>query len=290
MDGNVRLRRCGRQFAAAPAIVNDIVRVCGFAFRCGVDRLMASSIEVSEEAGVRYLHFGSRWIQGAMRVARPWALELDYTRDLMLPLLLHNGAAWPRTVLSIGLGAGSLAKFIHRQRPRAAQTIVEIEPAVIAAARQHFKLPVEGTRLRIEIADGSDYVASSERTFDLILVDGFDAKGRAGALDTLPFYCNCQARLSERGVVAVNLLTRNHGARGSLGRIGAAFGERALALPICASGNVIALAAAGQSIEVSYAEMAKRAKRLLRETGLDLLQTVMRMDARARDRDAGVRF
>ena len=26
-------------------------------------------IEVSEEAGVRYLHFGSDWVQGAMRIA-----------------------------------------------------------------------------------------------------------------------------------------------------------------------------------------------------------------------------
>ncbi len=42
------------------------------------------SIEISEERGVRYLHFGSHWIQGAMRVARPWALELEYTRDMML--------------------------------------------------------------------------------------------------------------------------------------------------------------------------------------------------------------
>ncbi|MEP7062594.1 MAG: spermidine synthase, partial [Betaproteobacteria bacterium] len=29
------------------------------------------SIEVSEEDGVRYLHFGTHWIQGAMRIARP---------------------------------------------------------------------------------------------------------------------------------------------------------------------------------------------------------------------------
>ena len=38
------------------------------------------NIDISEEAGVRYLHFGSSWIQGAMRIARPFALELDYTR------------------------------------------------------------------------------------------------------------------------------------------------------------------------------------------------------------------
>ena len=33
-------------------------------------------VDISEEAGVRYLHFGSDWVQGAMRIARPWSLEL----------------------------------------------------------------------------------------------------------------------------------------------------------------------------------------------------------------------
>ena len=49
---------------------------------------MDSHIDISEEAGVRYLHFGSSWVQGAMRIARPFALELDYTREMMTPLLL----------------------------------------------------------------------------------------------------------------------------------------------------------------------------------------------------------
>ena len=63
------------------------------------------SIDIREEAGVRSLHFGSHWIQGAMRIARPYALELDYTRDMMLALLLRSGVRWPRHVLMIGLGA-----------------------------------------------------------------------------------------------------------------------------------------------------------------------------------------
>ena len=240
---------------------------------------MATTIEVSEEAGVRYLHFGSRWIQGAMRIARPWALELEYTRDMMFPLLLRSGGGWPRSVLLIGLGAASLTRFLHRQRPRAAQTVVEIEPGVIAVAQQHFKLPAESARLRIEIADGSDYVASSRQRFDLILVDGYDAKGRTGMLDTLPFYCNCVARLGERGVLAANLMTRDHGIRGSLDRVRAAFDGRALALPMCASGNVIIVAAGGEAVDIPGIELARRARRLHRETGLCLQPGVARLRA-----------
>ena len=239
---------------------------------------MTATIEVSEEEGVRYLHFGSAWIQGAMRIGRPWSLELEYTRDMMVPLLLRNAAAWPRSVLLIGLGAASLTRFLYKYRPRAAQTIVEIEPAVIHAAREHFKLPPESARLRIEIADGVDYVAYTQREFDLILVDGYDAKGRTGMLDSLPFYCNCQARLTDRGMLAANLLTRNHGIRGSLERMRAGFAGRALALPKCTSGNAVILGAAGDPVSLTRVDLARRARALRSETGLNLLPTVARLD------------
>lgn len=237
---------------------------------------MAVSIEVSEEDGVRYLHFGSRWIQGAMRIARPYSLELEYTRDMMFPLLLRRGG-WPRTVLVVGLGAASLTRFLHRHRPRAAQTVVEIEPGVIAAAQHHFKLPPEGPRMRITIADASDYLAAADRDFDLILVDGYDAKGRTGMLDSLPFYCNAQAQLTAHGVLAANLLTRNHGYRSSLERLRAAFDGRALALPVCESGNVVLLAAAGDAVEVTSRELMARARALKKETALDLLATARKV-------------
>ncbi|MCC7038989.1 MAG: fused MFS/spermidine synthase [Burkholderiales bacterium] len=231
---------------------------------------MASSIEVSEEEGVRYLHFGSRWIQGAMRVARPFGLELEYTQHMMFPLLLQPDT-WPRRVLVIGLGAASFTRFLHRHRPRAAQTVVEITPAVIDVARQHFRLPPEGPRLTITIGDGHDYLTACERDFDLILVDGFDARGRSGTLDTLPFYCQAQARLGAGGLLAANLLTRNHGHRGSLDRLRAAFDGRAAALPRCASGNVVLVAAVGPHIGIEARDLMARARACKRATGLDLV-------------------
>ena len=124
------------------------------------------TIEVSEEAGVRYLHFGSHWIQGAMRVRRSHALELEYTRDMMFPLLLDVPSPWPQRVLIIGLGAASITKFLHRHWPRAELTVVEIEPRVVAAARQHFRLPLDSARLRVELGDGAAYVAADGPAFD----------------------------------------------------------------------------------------------------------------------------
>ncbi|MFA6314720.1 MAG: spermidine synthase, partial [Sterolibacterium sp.] len=84
-------------------------------------------IEISEQDGVRSLHFGSEWIQGSMRIRRPFALELAYTREMMACLLLRPDAGWPGRVLLIGLGAGSLAKFIYRNLPDTRITAVEID-------------------------------------------------------------------------------------------------------------------------------------------------------------------
>ena len=76
--------------------------------------MSASSIEISEHAGVRYLYFSAEWIQGAMRIQRPNALELAYTREMMAGLLFRD-APWPRNALLIGLGAASLVKFIYHK-------------------------------------------------------------------------------------------------------------------------------------------------------------------------------
>ncbi len=201
------------------------------------------NIDISEEAGVRYLHFGSSWVQGAMRIARPFALELDYTREMMVPLLLH-GDDWPRKVLQVGLGAASVTKFLWRYRPQAKLTVVEIEPRVEAAARQFFKLPDDPARIDIRHGDGADFmVKTTKQRYDLILVDGFDADARPGQLDTLPFYLDCRARLADDGLLCVNLLSRRKDFGKSVQRLEEAFEGRAIAFPSCDSGNAIALGA-----------------------------------------------
>ena len=239
---------------------------------------MATPIDISEEAGVRYLHFGSTWIQGAMRIARPWNLELEYTREMMASLLLRDDADWPRKVLLIGLGAASLTKFLYRNFPLAHLTVVEIEPGVVAAARQFFKLPEDTKRINLVIGDGVEYVLNSDRKFDLILVDGYDENASSGALDTLPFYQGCRARLSDDGILSVNLLTSDRRFDNSITRIAAAFDDRVLTFPSCESGNAIALAADGDPVEISLYDLREKALALSKETGLNLMPSIARLE------------
>jgi len=244
------------------------------------------TIVVSESAGVRALHFGSRWIQGAMRVQRPHALELEYTRDMLVPLVFAP-AAWPASVLVVGLGAGSFVRWFARHRPDTAITAIERDPRVIEVARSHFRLPAEGPRLRLVVGDAADAVAQLDGSFDLVLVDGFDARGSAGRLESVAFYRTCRARMASRGWLAANLLARTRGVGPGAARLVEAFDGGVLRLAPCRSGNTIVLAARDPA-EARDARVPRDAIRALRAaTGLDLRDAVARLPAGRAGVDAG---
>jgi spermidine synthase len=213
------------------------------------------SIEVSEERGVRYLHFGSELVQGAMRIARPWALELEYTRDLMLPLVLRDRP--PASVLQL--------------------TVVEIDPRVIATARHSFRLPEESAHLRIVEGEGHAFAAEAKTRFDLIVVDGFDDKGRTGSLDTAAFYAAARARLRADGMMSANFLTRRRGIAASEARMREAFDDHVVVLPPPEAGNTVAVMGTDPPIDATLDELRHRASRLRKTTGLNLLPALARL-------------
>jgi len=174
--------------------------------KIGKRRAGDAGLEVTEERGMRVLHLGSRAIQSAMRITRPWDLELAYTRAMM-GFLMFNST--PQEVLMIGLGGGSLAKFLRKQRPQTRITAVEIDPRVIAAARAHFELPPDDATLAVIEADGALYVRQHPGSADVILLDGFDAGNQVEALATQTFYAACRRALRPGGVLVVNLWGRD---------------------------------------------------------------------------------
>ncbi|MBV2235671.1 MAG: spermidine synthase [Sterolibacterium sp.] len=235
-------------------------------------------LEISEEAGVRCLHFGSDWVQGAMRIRRPWSLELAYTREMMAALLLRTEPGWPRRVLLIGLGTGSLAKFIYRNLPETRTTVIEIDARIVPLAQQYFALPNDPQRLKLRIADGVEYIQQTRNRYDAIFVDGYNADGRAGALDSIEFHAACRQRLGEHGLSIYNLLGRSRGFHAAGERLHKAYAGRSIIFPSLDSGNAIAFAAAGETLSTHIAEMRKRAREIKLATGLDLRPTISRLE------------
>lgn len=233
-------------------------------------------ILISEEKGVRQLHFGSQWVQGAMRLSRPDALELEYTREMMLPLLLNPQPWWPRSALFIGLGVGAMPRFLHKHRPQCRIQVVEIEPSVVSVARMHFKLPADGPQFQVSLGCGAAHVAETAEKYDLIFVDGFDENARVGPLNTKDFYSNALARLQPGGWVVANLLSNQKDSTQAIDRFKDAFGGNAVVLPPCSSGNVIALGSQ-EVIDLDVNELTVKSDKLLEETGLNLSKSTHKL-------------
>jgi spermidine synthase len=128
------------------------------------------------------------------------------------------------------------------------------------------------------IDDGAKFVMETNKKFDLILVDGFNDRAHPGDLNTLPFYQVCRNRLTDQGVMGVNLIGLSRGVLGGFAYIKQAFDDRALMFPSCESGNVIAFATAGEEIAVDLEDMKEHAIELKEKTGLNLLPTVTRLE------------
>jgi spermidine synthase len=220
-----------------------------------------AAVQISESRGVRELHLGDDAIQSRMRVDRPDCLALAYTRAMMGTLLFAPRA---RDFLLLGLGAGSLARFIHRRLPRARVTGIEINPQVLAAARALFGLPREGARFRAVLADGARWIrdAAEPASFDVVLLDAYCGGRQVPALNTRAFYRRVRSVLRPDGVLAVNCIADQPELRGYLDRLHEAFAGRVWAVPTPPDVNLVAYALGPEVPEPGYRAYLERARAL----------------------------
>lgn len=191
-----------------------------------------------DERGIA-MHFEISSIQSRMRRDDPYALDLDYTRAMMGFLLF---VPEPRSLLMVGLGGGSMAKYCHRHFERLDITVAEINPHVIAL-RDEFLVPPESARFRVRCADGAEVVADEAvGPLDVLLVDGFNHEGQPERLCTQRFYDDCRARLTEGGVMVANLHADHEQCAAIVDRIGRAFDGRLVVVGAEAGGNLIVFA------------------------------------------------
>ena len=208
----------------------------------------AQSLEpatMSEQDGVRYLHLGTPWVQGAMRVRKPHAIELEYVQRMMAWMLWRpQGEVAAGHAVQLGLGAGSITRFTHKVM-RMRTTAVELNPTVISACRMWFQLPADDARLQVLQADADAWVrdAANLQVADVLSVDLYDHDAAAPVLDSEAFYAACRGVLVHGGLMAVNLFGRDASFAASAARIAAAFGiDQVWSLRPTREGNTIVVA------------------------------------------------
>lgn len=235
---------------------------------------MMGSVDVSEKDGVRALHLGSVTVQSAMRIAAPFELELSYSRGVMCFLLFRDDV---RDVLIIGLGGGSIPKYIHRFLPQMRVTSVELNPAVLVAARQHFSLPDDDDRLSVVLGDGAAYVKNHPEVSDVLVLDAFDGKGLASDLTSQEFYDSCFEALVENGILVANLWGSDKNFDIYLQRIEQSFQGRVLVMPTGRPGNILVFGFKRHEGDLRWKSLRERAKTLQEHHRIDFLDFVERL-------------
>lgn len=209
------------------------------------DSVELPEVSVSDDGEVRHLHLGTPWIQGSMRLKEPFALELEYVQRMMAWLLFVDPASvTKRYAVQLGLGAGAITKFCHKKL-RMQTTAIELNPQVIAVCHSWFKLPPNGPRLQVVLADAAEEIRRPgwEDQVDALAVDLYDHDAAAPVLDSAEFYADCRALLTEDGCMTVNLFGRSSSYEKSLAKMAEAFGEDALwAFKPTREGNTVVLA------------------------------------------------
>jgi spermidine synthase len=232
---------------------------------------LLESATTSEQRGVRYLHLGSLWVQGAMRIKQPHRLELEYIRRMMVWLLCHEAGFWlDKHALQLGLGAGAITRFCYHNLGMQT-TAVEINPSVIAACRSGFHLPVNDARLNVICADALDFVSDSAKTQTVhtLHVDLYDHEAKGPVFDDEAFYAHCYRLLKPGGTMTVNLFGRHASFERSATHIAKSFDQVWHVAPT-KEGNTVVLAM--RKIDFPAADvLALRAKNL--ETAFELPAT-----------------
>ena len=221
-------------------------------------------VTISESAGVRYLHLGTPWVQGAMRIDDPLAIELEYVRRMMVWMLVRDATAFAGAhAVQLGLGAGAITRFCSK-RLKMRCTAVELNPRVVDVCRQWFRLPPPSPGFEILGMNAQRFVDDPRRraTVDVLCVDLYDHEAASPVLDSAAFYRACFDVLAAGGVMTVNLFGHNASFETSTRRIVAAFGADAVrTVQPTKEGNTVVLAMKQVTLP-GRDELARRAENI----------------------------
>ena len=173
------------------------------------DRDNYGPVVVTEDALSRTLYFGTHSKQSRMLINQPAIPILRYSQAMLLGLHFVPN---PKRVLFLGLGGGSLVKFFLKHVPGCAITVVELRQKVIDVAHAFFAVPESHPALTIVNQNALDFLSAvTPASFDVVLVDIFDAFGPAEELTQKQFLRRCLAATTSDGLLVFNSWIRGPG-------------------------------------------------------------------------------
>jgi spermidine synthase len=160
-------------------------------------------VVTEDERGLRILSFGNGVRQSVVKLGDPDHLELHYAPAMPAALALVEE---PRRVLIVGLGGGTIPSFLHKHYPRTTIDVVDIDPDVVAVAKQFFGFR-EDSLMHAHVADGRKFIEECRDPYDVILLDAFGPDSTPYHLATREFLQAVRRALTPKGVVAGNVFS-----------------------------------------------------------------------------------
>jgi len=229
---------------------------------------------VIDDGKSRFLYFNVRLMQSEMSLKAPHDLAIRYTQKMMAFLLFQPR---PKRIVLIGLGGGSLIKFCYQRMPGTQLTAVELDPNVIAF-RDTFLMPPDDGRLQVLEADGAEFLQTTEKGIDALLVDAFDKTGFAPSLANREFFDNAYAKLSGNGVLVINLAGEKGTYAGLIGEAMHVFDDQVIVISVPDDGNHVLYAFKERHFEPRWRWLHNYAKELRAKFGLDFPAFVQKME------------
>jgi len=155
--------------------------------------------------GYLMLLFGAKRLNYVESIVNPNdALELPvtYTQSMVAGALAYPADLKDAAI--IGLGGGRTSWYLHKSVPELSFTAAELDPEVAQVAATYFNVRPE-PNFAIEIQDGRVYLARTDKTFDVILIDAYRGPFVPFHLLTTEFYQLVAAHLKPGGVAVQNV-------------------------------------------------------------------------------------
>ena len=170
-----------------------------------------------------------------------------------------------------------LAKFFYKQIKRTHVRVIELDPRIVIAAREHFILPADNARLKVEVGDGVDALAPE--CCDLLIVDAFEDELHVPRLASAEFYDGAFLALREPGAMVINFMNDDPKFDQTLARLERAFGRAVLCMPALYDPNIAVFAFKGVPSKVDWSALRVRAAELEGRLGLPFTRYVSRLRA-----------
>lgn len=217
-------------------------------------------IEVVEfQQTIRGLHFGNKTQQTGMFLYNSVILIHKYTQAMLTVLSWQE----PKKTLILGLGAGSMAKYLLRFYPDMHLDGVDLRPEVVKVAQDYFDLPEQNERFNIYFLSAQDFIKNhSDSKYDLILIDLFlTKKGKDITVDISDCIDQLNQMLTAEGCLCINLIGSEYLGYSGLDELRRVFSHNIYTIPVELT-NIILISSHSMlpvnGARIDFASMEKR--------------------------------